>query len=258
MNAPRIGRVAIAVAAVGVAALAAITVSTGAGASAPAATSDTAAPPATKIARGRNLFELHCATCHGADGRGTRQGPSVVRAGAAAADFQLSTGRMPLDAPTSAPVRKPPAFGRADIDAITAFVGSLDDGPPVPDVDLKHTDISAGQQLFSSNCAPCHSAAGAGGALGRGITAPSLSDATPRQVVEAMRTGPGPMPVFGSDTLSPAQANDIARYVQYLHHPTNAGGLSLGRVGPIPEGFVAWLVGLGVLLLFCRWIGARE
>jgi ubiquinol-cytochrome c reductase cytochrome c subunit len=66
------------------------------------------------------------------------------------------------------------------------------------------------------------------------------------------------MPVFGSDTLSPAQANDIARYVQYLHHPTNAGGLSLGRVGPIPEGFVAWLVGLGVLLLLCRWIGARE
>jgi len=224
------------------------------------ASSGSSAHPAAGAvpSRGYDLFQLHCATCHGADGRGTHQGPSIVDAGAAAVDFQLSTGRMPLDAPTSAPVRKPPAFSKPDRDAITEYVASLGNGPPIPDVDTKHANVSNGQQLFSSNCAPCHSAAGSGGALGRGITAPSLMKATPVQVVEAMRTGPGPMPVFGPDTLTPAQANDIARYVEYLHDPTDAGGLSLGRIGPIPEGFVAWLVGLGALLLLCRWIGARE
>jgi hypothetical protein len=28
----------------------------------------------------------------------------------------------------------------------------------------------------------------------------------------------------------------------------------IGRVGPVPEGFVAWLAGLGVLVFVIRWI----
>ena len=45
---------------------------------------------------GRDLFLTSCASCHGAEGAGTDLGPSLEDAGAAAADFQLSTGRMPL------------------------------------------------------------------------------------------------------------------------------------------------------------------
>ena len=48
--------------------------------------------------------------------------------------------------------------------------------------------------------------------------------------------------------------NSIVRYVEYLHDPDDPGGLSLGRIGPIPEGFVALLVGLGALMLVARWI----
>jgi ubiquinol-cytochrome c reductase cytochrome c subunit len=35
------------------------------------------------------------------------------------------------------------------------------------------------------------------------------------------------------------------------------GGGNLGGLGPVTEGAVAWIVGLGILLLFTRWIGTR-
>ncbi len=41
------------------------------------------------------------------------------------------------------------------------------DGPPIPDVD-PDAGTSARAELFSANCAPCHNAAGAGGALSYG------------------------------------------------------------------------------------------
>ena len=53
------------------------------------------------------------------------------------------------------------------------------------------------------------------------------------------------MPVFGAQTLSDQQVSDVAAYVQYLHHPDDRGGLGLGHLGPIPEGFVGWVVGMG-------------
>ena len=47
------------------------------------------------------------------------------------------------------------------------------------------------------------------------------------------------------------------RYVLYLQHPEDRGGASLARIGPVAEGFVAWFVGLLVLILFIAWIGER-
>jgi hypothetical protein len=62
------------------------------------------------------------------------------------------------------------------------------------------------------------------------------------------------MPVFGPDVLSDAQLNDIATYVNYLQHPSDPGGLNLGYTGPVAEGFVALLFGVGGLILVIRWI----
>ena len=62
------------------------------------------------VERGRELFLTSCSGCHGAEGGGTGDGPSLIGVGAAAADFQLSTGRMPLTDPDAQAVRKPPAF----------------------------------------------------------------------------------------------------------------------------------------------------
>ena len=70
-----------------------------------------------------------------------------------------------------------------------------------------------------------------------------------------MRTGPPGMPVFGPGAFPDEQVDSIARYVVYLQEIKNPGGLELGRIGPVAEGAVGWLVGLASLLLLTRWIG---
>jgi ubiquinol-cytochrome c reductase cytochrome c subunit len=200
------------------------------------------------VDRGEQLYLVSCSSCHGVDGRGTTQGPGLRGVGAAAADFQLTTGRMPLADPEGQPERKPPAFRPEQIDALVAYVASLGPGPPIPKVDVGKGDLSAGGTLYRANCAACHSATGAGGALSAGLVAPSLHESTATQVGEAMRTGPGQMPVFGPATFSAQQVDSIARYVGYLQDPADPGGFPLGGVGPITEGMVALLLGIPFLL----------
>jgi len=207
--------------------------------------------------RGQRLFLTGCATCHGQHGEGTSQGPDLRGVGAASADFQLSTGRMPNTAPDRPSVSKRSPYTRREIDDLVAYVASLGAGPPIPDVHDPPGDLQEGGQLFLDNCAACHSAAGNGGALSVGRDAPTLHGSTPVEVAEAVRTGPGNMPVFGPGTFTRQQVNSIVRYVEYLKKPEDPGGLSLGLVGPITEGLVAILVGLGALMLITRWIEPR-
>lgn len=203
---------------------------------------------------GRQLYLTSCVSCHGVDGVGSDAGPSLQAAGAAAADFYLRTGRMPLAAPTvQAPV-KPVAYTDQEIRQLVAYVASLGDGPPIPEVDLDAADLALGGELYLANCAACHNSAGIGGALSYGQHAPSLWSVEPTQIAEAVRIGPGQMPVFGPETISDAELDSIVRYVRYLQEPERPGGLSLGGAGPVPEGFVAWIVGIGVLVLLIRWI----
>jgi ubiquinol-cytochrome c reductase cytochrome c subunit len=231
-----------------------------AGAALPPAAAAQAPPPTrpSDVEAGRELFVVRCATCHGFDGEGTERGPSLVGVGAAAADFQLSTGRMPTDRPGEQATRKRPAFSPLEIRQLVAYVASLGPGPPIPDIDPTTGDLPLGYELYISNCAPCHSAAGAGGALGHAVYAPPLGQATPLQVAEAVRTGPGSMPVFGPDVFDDHELASIVRYVEYLQDPDDRGGWGLGHLGPIPEGFVAWVLGLGLMLVAVRWIGTRD
>jgi ubiquinol-cytochrome c reductase cytochrome c subunit len=65
------------------------------------------------------------------------------------------------------------------------------------------------------------------------------------------------MPVFGPDILNDQELGDVVAYVEYLDDPADPGGLPIGRLGPIPEGFVAWFVGMTALLGLVSWIGTR-
>jgi ubiquinol-cytochrome c reductase cytochrome c subunit len=215
------------------------------------------------LARGEELYQTGCISCHGPEGEGRDRsqgeafGPSLQGSGAAAAYYYLSTGRMPLANSEEQPVRKDPAYNDEQIEALVAYVASLGDGPALPEVDTSDADLAAGGSVFRANCQPCHSASGSGGALSYGRSAPSLAPATPTEVAAAVRSGPGQMPVFGPDTLSPEELNDLVAYVEYLRNPEDPGGIPIGRTGPIPEGFVAWLVGMVALLAFVAWIGTR-
>lgn len=204
-------------------------------------------------AAGAELFTVSCSSCHGVAGGGTDNGPSLVGVGAASADFQLSTGRMPFAGPRGTqPERKPPAFTPDQIEDLVAFVAALGDGPAIPEVSPDRSLLSRGQQAFVANCAPCHGATANGGAMGGGSIAPPLDRATDVQVAEAVIIGPGQMPVF---RFGEQDLNALVTYVDYLRTAPNPGGFSIGGIGPVPEGFVAWTVGMALLLVVVYLIG---
>lgn len=206
----------------------------------------------------RTIFLRDCAVCHGADARGTRQGPSLVHVGAAAVDYWVSTGRMPLSSPSETPQRHRPRYPQATIRALVAYVSALGGGgPPVPRVDPAAGNVAAGGEQYRLNCAACHAWGGEGGALLR-REAPPLRHSTPTQIAEAVRIGPGTMPAFGPAALSDAQVNDVVAYVRHLQHPEDRGGDPLWHLGPLVEGAVAWVLGFGMLALTVRWVGSRD
>lgn len=220
------------------------------------------------VARGEALYRTSCASCHGPDGTGVRgsddkvRGPAITEAGEASAYFYLVSGRMPMATSEGRAVRKPPAFDDAEIDALVAYVASLGNGPALPEVDLTAGKVDGGLGeggvLYRENCQACHGAAGSGGALSYGHAAPKLSDATPEEVAAAVRIGPGQMPVFGSEVFDGRQLDQLAAYVEYLREPEDPGGVPIGRTGPMPEGFVIWVAGIGALLGCVAWIGTRS
>ncbi len=165
---------------------------------------------------------------------------------------------MPLADTDAQPARKPPAYSPDQIDLLVDYVASLGDGPPIPRVDAEAGDLAEGGVLYRTNCGPCHAASGIGGALSYGRAAPSVKPATPEQAAAAIRTGPGQMPVFGPDTLSDDEVDSIVRYVRFLDSPPTPGGAALGGAGPIPEGFVVWIFGVGSLMLAVLWIGKLQ
>ncbi len=202
---------------------------------------------------GRRLFVQGCSDCHGFDARGIDGvAPDLHGVGALSADFYLRTGRMPMDDPRDQPVRSDPAYGRAQIDALVAYVASLG-GPPVPTVDTADADVARGQKLFAENCAGCHQIVGQGGIL-PGAVVPDLQQSSPTDVAEAMRIGPYVMPRF---ELSDRDVADIAAYVTTTRDPEDRGGWGIGHIGPIPEGMVAWLLAGAALLIAIRLIGER-
>jgi len=213
------------------------------------------------ITAGKELFQANCSSCHGLEAQGTSQGPSLIGTGAAAVYFQMSTGRMPAKEVGSENERKPVTFSPRQIEDIAGYVASLGGGPEIPtpeQVSTEGADTARGSQLFSANCAQCHGFAGAGGALTYGKDAPPLTESTPTQIYTAMLTGPESMPVFSDGALSPQAKRDIIAYITQTRVEPNPGGFSLGRTGPVTEGLVIFLGGLGFLVLISMWITAKR
>lgn len=223
---------------------------------------------------GEELYLRDCAWCHGRDGRGTDRGPQVLTGtnGPAFLDFVLSTGRMPLNRPDQRMTRGETIYTDEEIDQIVDFVETLGtQGPGVPVLTLGDADLAQGGVLYQENCAACHSTTGVGGALTEGtrvtdqpgpgrrrIVIPPVTDATAVQVAEAVRVGPGTMPVFGEETFDHEDLEAIVAYVEYLKDPDDRGGASIGRIGPVAEGAIGWIIGLGLLMVFIRWIGTKR
>lgn len=207
------------------------------------------------------LYAMQCATCHGTSLQGTALAPPLLKVSAAAVDFMLTTGRMPARIPSAQAEQRPSALSGAQIRQLVDYISQRSGGSTsLPQVDPTAGDIVRGRSMFVANCAACHGAFAEGGAVGYSWNAPSLERATPLQVVEAIRVGPGAMPSFAASQLSKGDVADIVRYVGFLQtqQPAGLGGLALGGVGPFAEGAVGWAIGLVLIVIAARWIGTRS
>jgi ubiquinol-cytochrome c reductase cytochrome c subunit len=216
--------------------------------------------PSQQVEAGRALYLQGCSSCHGTAAQGGTDAPSLIGVGAAAVDFQVSTGRMPLKNQGAQAERKPARYTPEQIADLAAYVASLAPGPAIPGKDQytpTEPDIGYGGNLFRTNCSSCHNFVGAGGALADGKHAPALYDATDKEIYEAMLTGPGTMPVFGDKQLTAQEKQDIIAYLNQMKAVPDPGGANLGRSGAVAEGLVAFLAGMTVLAGVAMWIGAR-
>ena len=222
-----------------------------------------------KAKTGKGLYAANCLSCHGVDGSGVTSdtqprgvldlrglGPPLKGVGALAADFYLTTGYMPLQNPHDQPRHTKSPFGKREIAALVVYVATFGKGPGVPHPQPERGEVSRGLSLFTEHCAGCHQIVAEGGYVTNAV-APPLHQATPVQIAEAVRLGPYLMPRFPTSQISDAQLDSIIAYVQYAKHPDDRGGWSIGRIGPVPEGLVAWLIAAAALVGCCLVIGRR-
>jgi ubiquinol-cytochrome c reductase cytochrome c subunit len=234
------------------------------------ASAETSEADQSTVSQGKALFLVGCASCHGKNGegivttRGTQYGPPLAGVGAAAVDFQVGTGRMPMARPGVQAQRKKVVYSPEEITALAAYVASLGPGPSIPaksDYDptgASNASIVRGGQFFKTNCTACHNFAASGGALPGGKFAPSLMGVTDKHIYEAMLTGPQQMPVFSNGVVRPDEKRDIIAYLNSVENDPKYGGASLGSLGPVSEGLTAWLVGIGACVGFAIWIASHS
>ena len=208
---------------------------------------------------GGKLFAANCATCHGMGASGSPDGPSLVGVGAASVDFQVGTGRMPMQMNGPQALEKPVQFNDQQTHQLAAYVASLGAGPAIPEESLldEKGNAAVGGELFRTNCAMCHNAAAAGGALTRGKFAPALEDTSGKHIYEAMVTGPQNMPVFSDSNITPEGKRDIVTFLKQIESTGSPGGADLGALGPVSEGVFVWIAGLGVIIAFTIWLTSR-
>lgn len=221
----------------------------------------TSADRSVQIEEGRQIFLKGCSSCHGLNAEGAQIAPSLIGVGAASVDFQVGTGRMPMADMSAQAMRKDPIYNAEETAALAAYVASLAPGPAIPaESSLNYErdgSTAEGGELFRNNCAMCHNFAGQGGALTQGKYAPTLMGVEPKHIYEAMVTGPQSMPVFSDKTITPAEKMSIIKWIKSAEKEPNLGGASLGRVGPVTEGLLGWVLGLGILIGVAVWLAMK-
>ena len=136
-----------------------------------------------QVAEGKKLFAVSCASCHGMNGEGqvsgSIQGPPLTGVGAAAVEFQVATGRMPMAHPGAQAAQKPSEFSEDEVLALAAYVASLGPGPAIPEPEqydpagLSEEEIARGGELFRPTARPATTS--------RAPAAPCRTANTPRR-----------------------------------------------------------------------------
>ena len=151
-----------------------------------------ALPRAQPAISGRSSFEARCASCHGADGAGSGNGPSIaeVRQGRPASRAALREAIR-----TGVPAAGMPAFPLpdAELDALADYVVLL--RSPAADHPAAG-DAAAGEQYFAGRggCVSCHMVSGRGGILGPDLSSLARTRKLPQIERGLLHTGSPSVP----------------------------------------------------------------
>ena len=141
------------------------------------------------------------------------------------------------------------------------FVQQNGGGPERPTGNLRDTTLSLGQggDLFRLNCASCHGFSGGGCAT---VRRQDGAHAQARKRQPALhRHADRPGEHAGLLTTTSSRSNEkraIIDYIQTLKESKDPGGSGIGRIGPVSEGLVIWVAGIGAIVLIIMWIGAKS
>lgn len=230
------------------------------------------------IAEGKEIYDVACITCHGANLQGVQdRGKSLIGVGEGAVYFQVHSGRMPMLRNEAQASRKTPRYNERQTLALAAYVQSHGGGAGIvydedgsiameslrgknagPNGEIDPLDVSRGSELFRLNCASCHNFTGRGGALSGGKYAPILDPANEQELYQAMLTGPQNMPKFSDRQLTADEKKDLIAYIKNSAETPGPSGYPLGGLGPVTEGLFMWIAGIVALVAAALWIGSRQ
>ena len=228
------------------------------------------------IQAGKDIYDVACITCHGANLQGLEgRGPSLIGIGAGSVYFQVHSGRMPMMSNDAQAERKTPRYTEQQTLALAAYVAANGGGPDIVynedgtvaqeslrganyDGQIQAADVAKGSELFRMNCASCHNFTGQGGALSSGKYAPPLAPASEQEIYQAMLTGPQNMPKFSDRQLTADEKKDIIAYIKSANETPSPAGWDLGGLGPVSEGLAMWIIGITALCAAAMWMGSRS
>ncbi len=150
-------------------------------------------PPAASD--GQALYDANCASCHGPNGTGVRNGSGGPIVNATATQITRAIARVPV-------MKSLSTLTSADIQAIADVLKAAGTTPPV---------VTSGQELYGQYCASCHGAdaTGISGVAGGNIVGESVGDIIESiSEVSAMRSLKG--------VLNVTQIRSIANFLQVL------------------------------------------
>jgi cytochrome c oxidase cbb3-type subunit 3 len=152
----------------------------------------------TVIERGRNVYSTNCAFCHGADTRGGASGPSLLRS-AIVLDDKNGESIGPV-VQAGRPDRGMPKFPLSSdqVADLAAFLHSFTvngyDSSRQRPTTIVVGNASAGEAVFKSRCASCHSTTGDLMGLATRIADPRVLQQSWLMPGSTVGRGGGPMP----------------------------------------------------------------
>ncbi len=225
------------------------------------------------VSKGRALFLVGCASCHGKNGEGitSRTAASTAPPWSASAPPRSTSRSAPAGCRWRRPARRPRSSRRVytaeETSLLAAYVATLGPGPSIPTSDKYSPDAipesereeaivrggsSSGPTARPATTSPQPAAPSPAASTPPAWSASSRSTST--RPWSPARSRCRSSPTTCSRPTRSATSSPSSR----ASRPTPSyGGSQLGSLGPVSEGLFAWLAGIGVLVGFAIWIASH-